>query len=79
MQAEYSTPDESLFLLAINTTRVRGLTFEKTCSQSYLNERQLKLAFAYGAILSSRDCLDCTGKIESLNRATILRLKLALR
>lgn len=43
MQAEYSTPDESFFLLPIDTTRVRELTFEKTCTQSYLNERQLKL------------------------------------
>lgn len=42
MRAEYSTPDESFFLLAIDTTR--ELTFEKTCTQSYLNERQLKLA-----------------------------------
>lgn len=44
MQAEYSAPDESFFLLAIDATRVRELTFEKTCTQSYLNERQLMLA-----------------------------------
>lgn len=44
MQAEYSAPDELFFLLAIDTTQVRELTFEKTCTQSYLNKRQLKLA-----------------------------------
>lgn len=65
MQAEYSAPDESFFLLAIDTTRVRELTFEKTCTQSYLNERQLMLARIRFWDYSSRDCLDCTGGTDS--------------